>query len=62
MEIHNKNELVLKEILDGMAAGTVPEGTPHSKELPDFYGCCKDKKDMSFSQTVGAEQVNKVYK
>jgi len=62
MEIHQKNELVLKEILDGMAAGTVPEGTPHGKELSDFYASCMDEKDLAGGQAVVAEQLKTIEK
>jgi endothelin-converting enzyme/putative endopeptidase len=41
--ISERNVQRLRTILDGVAAGNVPEGTPYAQQLGDFYGACTDE-------------------
>jgi len=41
--IEERNQQILKEILEATAAGRPPEGTPYAKELGDFYATCMDE-------------------
>ena len=38
-----RNQYVLREILEATAAGNPPEGTPYAKQLGDFYATCMDE-------------------
>jgi len=38
-----RNQVVLREILEVTAAGNPPEGTPYAKQLGDFYATCMDE-------------------
>ncbi|HEY1334070.1 MAG TPA: M13 family metallopeptidase N-terminal domain-containing protein, partial [Myxococcaceae bacterium] len=38
-----RNQSILREILEATAAGNPPEGTPYAKQLGDFYATCMDE-------------------
>jgi len=38
-----RNQTVLREILEATAAGNPPGGTPYAKQLGDFYATCMDE-------------------
>lgn len=40
--IQDKNQDILKALLEEIAAGKAPEGTPHAAALGDFFGTCMD--------------------
>ncbi len=44
--IADRNEGVLREILEQAAAGKLPEGTAFAKQLGDFYGTCIDEEKL----------------
>jgi len=41
--ITERNQQILKEILEVTAAGQAPEGTPYAKQLGDLYATCTDE-------------------
>jgi len=47
--IDAKNEERLKAILDTIATGSAPEGTPYAQKLADFYGACMDEAKLDES-------------
>jgi putative endopeptidase len=38
-----RNQAILREILEATAAGNPPEGTPYARQLGDFYATCMDE-------------------
>jgi endothelin-converting enzyme/putative endopeptidase len=40
--IHDRNEELLRDILQDAAAGKLPQGTPYARELGDFWTTCMD--------------------
>ena len=44
--IEERNEQILKEILDAVADGKAPEGTPYAKQLGDYYATCMDESKL----------------
>ena len=38
-----RNQAILREILEATAAGNPPAGTPYAKQLGDFYATCMDE-------------------
>ncbi len=47
--IAERNEKLLKELLEEAAAGKAPEGTPFAKELGDYYATCMDESKLEES-------------
>ena len=43
VSIQDRNEQLLKTILDEAAASTLPAGTPFAKQLGDYYATCVDE-------------------
>ena len=41
--IEERNQQILKEILEAAADGKAPTGTPYAKELGDYYATCMDE-------------------
>ncbi|MBI5494387.1 MAG: M13 family metallopeptidase [Deltaproteobacteria bacterium] len=62
MEIHQQNEQRLKEILEELAAGKAPEGTPYAKETGDFFASCMDEKDQEGGSATVTEQLKAIEK
>jgi endothelin-converting enzyme/putative endopeptidase len=46
MAIHERNEQILKRILEDAAAGKVADGVPYGKALGDYFGSCMDEKSV----------------
>src|SRR5215470_11219151 len=44
--IEERNEQTLKEILELIAEGKAPEGTPYAKQLGDYYATCMDESKL----------------
>jgi putative endopeptidase len=44
--IQERNEQTLKEILEAIAAGNAPQGTPYAKQLGDYYATCMDESKL----------------
>ena len=44
--IEERNEQILKEILEAAADGKAPPGTPYAKELGDYYATCMDESKL----------------
>jgi len=44
--IEERNEQTLKEILELVADGKAPPGTPYAKQLGDFYATCMDESKL----------------
>jgi len=42
MSVLERNELILKDILEKTAAGQAPEATPYAQQIGDFYASCMD--------------------
>ena len=41
--VQERNEQILKEILEATAEGKPPPGTPYARQLADFYATCMDE-------------------
>ena len=41
-----RNQVILREILEATAAGNPPEGTPYAKQLGDLYATCMDEEKL----------------
>jgi endothelin-converting enzyme/putative endopeptidase len=44
--IEERNEQILKEILEATAEGKAPPGTPYAKQLGDYYATCMDESKL----------------
>ncbi len=44
--IQERNEQILKEILEATAEGKAPQGTPYAKQLGDYYATCMDESKL----------------
>ena len=44
--IQERNEQILKEMLEATAEGRPPAGTPYAKQLGDFYATCVDESKL----------------
>jgi endothelin-converting enzyme/putative endopeptidase len=44
--IQERNEQILKEILEAAADGKAPRGTPYAKQLGDYYATCMDESKL----------------
>jgi putative endopeptidase len=41
--VQQRNEIVLREIAEGLAKGEGPKDTPYAKQIGDFYAACSDE-------------------
>ena len=44
--IEERNQQILKEILEAVAEGKAPQGTPYARQLGDFYATCMDESKL----------------
>ncbi len=44
--IEERNEQILKEILESIADGKAPQGTPYATQLGDYYATCMDESKL----------------
>ncbi len=44
--IEERNEQILKEILEVTAEGKAPQGTPYAKQIGDYYATCMDESKL----------------
>ena len=44
--IEERNEQILKEILEAAAEGKAPAGTPYAKQIGDYYATCMDESKL----------------
>jgi len=44
--IEERNQQILKEILEAAAEGKAPPGTPYAKQLGDYYATCMDESKL----------------